>query len=149
MVCAKVQFTVLNRRHHCRNCGLVICGNCSKQKFLIPSISSKPVRVCDKCFADLCQRRVSSPGNIAAAGGPEQSDEHEIRNGGNGAADVASAPSVPDCEVGHENGATGESSDSDEDLTDALEHAAANLSVEDEKPIFYSEVEQVVPPAPQ
>lgn len=59
MHCKKTQFTTFNRRHHCRNCGRVICGNCSKNKSLIPFQSSKPVRVCDTCFADLCHRRVS------------------------------------------------------------------------------------------
>jgi len=60
MHCSKTQFTLVNRRHHCRHCGLVICGNCSKNKFLIQSQSCKPVRVCDTCFNDLCQRRVSN-----------------------------------------------------------------------------------------
>lgn len=58
---------------------------------------------------------------------------------------MAAAASVTDSVSEHENGATGESSDSDEDLTDPLENVAANLSVDDEKPIFYAEVEQVIP----
>lgn len=45
MVCRKTQFNVINRRHHCRNCGKCICKNCSKNKFLLPSQSDKPVRV--------------------------------------------------------------------------------------------------------
>lgn len=69
MHCRKTQFTVLNRRHHCRNCGSVICGNCSKNKFIIP-ISTKPVRVCDTCFNDLCQRRVSTPGGTQTTVAP-------------------------------------------------------------------------------
>ncbi|XP_053569135.1 pleckstrin homology domain-containing family F member 2-like [Bombina bombina] len=50
MRCQKVKFTPVNRRHHCRKCGFVICGPCSEKKFLLPSQSSKPVRVCDFCY---------------------------------------------------------------------------------------------------
>ncbi|NP_001091185.1 pleckstrin homology and FYVE domain containing 2 L homeolog [Xenopus laevis] len=50
MRCKKVKFTPVNRRHHCRKCGYVICGPCSEKKYLLPSQSSKPVRVCDFCY---------------------------------------------------------------------------------------------------
>ncbi|KYR02877.1 pleckstrin (PH) domain-containing protein [Tieghemostelium lacteum] len=44
-------FTIINRRHHCRNCGKVVCGSCSSGKKLIPNIKkNKPVRVCLFCF---------------------------------------------------------------------------------------------------
>lgn len=59
MHCRKTQFTMINRRHHCRNCGNVICGNCSRNKFLIPSQSKTPVRVCDTCFEDLGSARTN------------------------------------------------------------------------------------------
>lgn len=59
MHCKKTQFTMINRRHHCRNCGNVICGNCSRNKFLIPSQSKTPVRVCDTCFSDLGSARTN------------------------------------------------------------------------------------------
>jgi len=36
-------------KHHCRLCGLVVCGDCSKnKKVVVPGQS--PVRLCDKCF---------------------------------------------------------------------------------------------------
>ncbi|EGG23445.1 pleckstrin domain-containing protein [Cavenderia fasciculata] len=45
------QFTIINRRHHCRNCGKVVCGSCSPGKKLIQHVKkSKPVRVCLFCF---------------------------------------------------------------------------------------------------
>ncbi|BFU18531.1 Rho guanine nucleotide exchange factor, putative [Entamoeba histolytica HM-1:IMSS-B] len=43
------KFTLLNRRHHCRKCGRVLCAECTKRRVVIPHISSKPVRVCENC----------------------------------------------------------------------------------------------------
>ncbi|KAL4617147.1 pleckstrin homology domain-containing family F member 2 [Arapaima gigas] len=53
MRCQKVKFTPVSRRHHCRKCGFVVCGPCSEKKFLLPSQSSKPVRVCEFCYEQL------------------------------------------------------------------------------------------------
>ncbi|XP_043921550.1 pleckstrin homology domain-containing family F member 2 [Protopterus annectens] len=50
MRCQKAKFTAVNRRHHCRKCGFVVCGPCSEKKYILPSQSSKPVRVCDFCY---------------------------------------------------------------------------------------------------
>jgi hypothetical protein len=52
-------FGLLTRRHHCRNCGHVICGNCSTHRAVIrqlkdelTSFFSRPEsRVCDLCAA--------------------------------------------------------------------------------------------------
>eukprot|EP01102_Stenamoeba_stenopodia_P020525 TRINITY_DN8035_c0_g1_i2.p1 TRINITY_DN8035_c0_g1~~TRINITY_DN8035_c0_g1_i2.p1 ORF type:complete len:835 (-),score=213.56 TRINITY_DN8035_c0_g1_i2:232-2736(-) len=44
------QFTMLKRRHHCRKCGLVVCGNCSENKRKLQQ-NTKAVRVCDTCAA--------------------------------------------------------------------------------------------------
>lgn len=43
------RFTVVRRRHHCRDCGDVVCGQCSSQKFVLPTSNGKAVRVCDRC----------------------------------------------------------------------------------------------------
>ncbi|XP_056261962.1 pleckstrin homology domain-containing family F member 2 [Pseudoliparis swirei] len=61
MRCQKVRFTPVSRRHHCRKCGFVVCGPCSEKKHLLPSQSSKPVRVCESCFLQL---------TAAGGGGP-------------------------------------------------------------------------------
>ena len=45
-----VKFTVFNRRHHCRSCGRVLCGNCTKFNAIIKQISPKPQRVCKNCY---------------------------------------------------------------------------------------------------
>lgn len=43
------RFTVLNRRHHCRNCGKLICVDCSLTRLLLPHSQVKKERVCDQC----------------------------------------------------------------------------------------------------
>lgn len=50
MSCQSV-FTVVRRRHHCRNCGKVFCGKCSANAVPLPRYGHvKPVRVCNRCF---------------------------------------------------------------------------------------------------
>lgn len=50
------KFTMSNRRHHCRGCGILVCLQCStKRLFMTPlsnrgSPNGKPDRVCDGCF---------------------------------------------------------------------------------------------------
>lgn len=61
MHCKKTTFTVINRRHHCRKCGIIVCGTCSKNNHLLPNISSRPVRVCDNCFEEL---KIKNSGSI-------------------------------------------------------------------------------------
>ncbi|EUB57025.1 RUN and FYVE domain-containing protein 2 [Echinococcus granulosus] len=48
-------FSFSRRKHHCRNCGLIFCQECSAFKMSLPS-SSKPVRVCETCHNQLMQR---------------------------------------------------------------------------------------------
>uniref|UniRef100_A0A1B6D072 Lateral signaling target protein 2 homolog n=1 Tax=Clastoptera arizonana TaxID=38151 RepID=A0A1B6D072_9HEMI len=44
-------FTVIRRRHHCRNCGKVFCSRCSSNSVPLPRYGHmKPVRVCNHCF---------------------------------------------------------------------------------------------------
>ncbi|KDR21180.1 Lateral signaling target protein 2-like protein [Zootermopsis nevadensis] len=50
MSCEAV-FTVVRRRHHCRNCGKVFCARCSSNSVPLPRYGhEKPVRVCNRCF---------------------------------------------------------------------------------------------------
>lgn len=53
MVCNTTKFNLLNRRHHCRRCGRVVCANCSQRTSLIDKI---PRRTCDDCFKQLERR---------------------------------------------------------------------------------------------
>ncbi|KAK9704184.1 VHS domain [Popillia japonica] len=47
----RVQFTVVQRKHHCRACGQVFCGQCSQKNTTLPKFGiEKEVRVCDSCY---------------------------------------------------------------------------------------------------
>ena len=43
-------FTLLRRKHHCRKCGGVFCGKCSRNRMALPDLGyDAAVRVCDGC----------------------------------------------------------------------------------------------------
>lgn len=51
------QFTIFNRRHHCRLCGRVFCGLCTENSIPAPSVDPstardewEKIRVCNYCF---------------------------------------------------------------------------------------------------
>jgi len=44
------KFTIILRKHHCRKCGNIVCNGCSKHHMHVPNVSTKEVRVCEKCF---------------------------------------------------------------------------------------------------
>ena len=47
MLCEGV-FDMLNRRHHCRMCGILVCGSCTSKKMTLSG--AKEERICDCCF---------------------------------------------------------------------------------------------------
>nr|XP_039261154.1 pleckstrin homology domain-containing family F member 2-like [Styela clava] len=55
MRCKKTKFSAINRRHHCRKCGFVVCNACSSHRAIIPYQSTKPIRVCGVCFQEISQ----------------------------------------------------------------------------------------------
>lgn len=47
----RVQFGMVQRKHHCRACGDVVCAKCSSKNSIIPKFGiEREVRVCDSCF---------------------------------------------------------------------------------------------------
>ncbi|XP_029996344.1 pleckstrin homology domain-containing family F member 2-like [Sphaeramia orbicularis] len=51
MRCTKT-FTVTKRRHHCRQCGFIVCNACSKDRTQISHINTKKkLRVCSYCYS--------------------------------------------------------------------------------------------------
>ena len=57
MRCTQTRFSALTRRHHCRKCGFVVCAECSRERFLLPRLSPKPLRVCSLCFRELAAQQ--------------------------------------------------------------------------------------------
>ncbi|XP_059489496.1 FYVE, RhoGEF and PH domain-containing protein 6-like [Neocloeon triangulifer] len=58
--CAVREFSLTHRRHHCRACGYVVCGDCSTNKALLRYIQYQAARVCDKCY-DILQKEFDDP----------------------------------------------------------------------------------------
>ncbi|NXD29073.1 ZFY16 protein, partial [Spelaeornis formosus] len=48
----QAKFTFTRRRHHCRACGKVFCGNCCKRKCKLQYME-KEARVCTGCYDDI------------------------------------------------------------------------------------------------
>ncbi|KAL7710172.1 hypothetical protein N2W54_008073 [Lotmaria passim] len=62
-------FTTTLRRHHCRNCGYVFCGDCSRHRAAIPMRGiTDPERVCDAC--NLALRNSHLAGSTLTRSGP-------------------------------------------------------------------------------
>uniref|UniRef100_A0A5S6R336 FYVE-type domain-containing protein n=1 Tax=Trichuris muris TaxID=70415 RepID=A0A5S6R336_TRIMR len=104
MHCKKTQFTVFQRRHHCRKCGSVVCGPCSNKRFLLPHQSNKPLRVCLTCFQTLVDEPIPVCATAADANSannnkyfnhenPETSGEEDSSDDDDDKANVHPSPS--------------------------------------------------------
>ena len=65
------QFTLFNRRHHCRLCGRVFCGKCTENSVPVPSSDPKTpleeqerIRVCNYCYKQWEQGMVTLDNGI-------------------------------------------------------------------------------------
>ncbi|WOL18593.1 hypothetical protein Cni_G27390 [Canna indica] len=68
-------FGAFNRRHHCRNCGDIFCDKCTKGRIaLTADENAQPVRVCDRCMAEVTQRLENAK---EAANKPASLQSHE------------------------------------------------------------------------
>jgi len=71
----KVEFGMVTRKHHCRNCGGIFCGNCTTKQAIIPKFGiEKKVRVCDKCYVLLTSKSKSSKINGETSSSTGDSD---------------------------------------------------------------------------
>eukprot|EP00053_Salpingoeca_punica_P023913 m.11741 g.11741 ORF g.11741 m.11741 type:complete len:559 (-) comp5917_c0_seq1:132-1808(-) len=92
-----VEFSLLVRRHHCRNCGKVVCRNCSSQKYSDDVVELE--KVCPACYASL----TSVPKHVLAGGQPSgdsisvngRLSFHESNSGLIGASGIFSTASSP------------------------------------------------------
>ncbi|KAK7283425.1 hypothetical protein RIF29_12933 [Crotalaria pallida] len=54
-------FGAFIRKHHCRNCGDIFCDKCTHGRIaLTADENAQPVRVCDRCMAEVTQRLSSA-----------------------------------------------------------------------------------------
>merc|ERR1712137_11471 len=65
MLC-DAKFTTINRRHHCRKCGKLVCGSCSSKKYKLENMG-KVCRVCDMCY-DILDGGAPDPKRESGAG---------------------------------------------------------------------------------
>ncbi|XP_043925247.1 lateral signaling target protein 2 homolog isoform X2 [Protopterus annectens] len=58
----KAAFTLLRRRHHCRNCGKIFCSQCSRHMTHLPQYGlMKLVRVCTHCYTFMSYLTLKMP----------------------------------------------------------------------------------------
>ncbi|WKY05539.1 hypothetical protein Q1695_006055 [Nippostrongylus brasiliensis] len=51
------EFTLFNRKHHCRACGQIFCDRCSTKEVPLPQFGiEKEVRVCDACYEKITSK---------------------------------------------------------------------------------------------
>ncbi|XP_018022883.1 pleckstrin homology domain-containing family F member 2 isoform X2 [Hyalella azteca] len=96
--CQRVQFNVIQRRHHCRKCGRVVCGACSSKKILLPHQSSKPLRCCLACYDEVSAASKAGLGDNRPAGDArdmavnDNSSDDDSDDEGNPGDDAAQPP---------------------------------------------------------
>ncbi|XP_033847540.1 pleckstrin homology domain-containing family F member 2-like [Periophthalmus magnuspinnatus] len=74
MRCSR-NFSVTHRRHHCRKCGFLVCGSCSRKRAVIGNIHpTKRQRVCVQCHSGLSQEE-DRRGRGDSIGLPSDEDE--------------------------------------------------------------------------
>lgn len=67
----RVQFGMVQRKHHCRACGDVVCAKCSSKNSIIPKFGiEREVRVCDSCHEKI--NKGGSPGKSDEDGLPAE-----------------------------------------------------------------------------
>lgn len=105
-------FGFFTRRHHCRQCGALVCGGCSGERKTLPQFAiTKRVRVCDGCAFDTHPGAGSGGGSGADGGAEEGEDAVPVA-----VAEVVVAEAVVAEAVVAEGGDAGSSSDGSGDL---------------------------------
>lgn len=83
----RVQFSLVQRKHHCRNCGQIFCQKCSSQTAPIPRFGiEKEVRVCEACYEKLLAAAAKNQAAKASqkGGGSEQSSPSQTSSAPSG-----------------------------------------------------------------
>ncbi|XP_048886300.1 pleckstrin homology domain-containing family F member 1 [Brienomyrus brachyistius] len=72
------KFTMRHRRHHCRQCGFVVCSSCSRSRYVLQHISQKPVRVCYLCHQMLQMQDNAQSRDRGGSDGKDWSDDDDL-----------------------------------------------------------------------
>ncbi|GFY45735.1 hepatocyte growth factor-regulated tyrosine kinase substrate [Trichonephila inaurata madagascariensis] len=76
----RTQFTVVQRKHHCRNCGQIFCHKCSSRSCPIPRFGiEKDVRVCEGCWEKINKPQSTVPKSVSP--NPDQSPTSSVQEG--------------------------------------------------------------------
>ncbi|KAL7637295.1 UNVERIFIED_CONTAM: hypothetical protein RMT77_012020 [Armadillidium vulgare] len=54
-VCKIAVFSIFFRKHHCRRCGRVVCGDCSVFRHIVEGYGDEEVRVCEFCYRNMTE----------------------------------------------------------------------------------------------
>lgn len=71
-------FTLVKRKHHCRNCGKTACDACSVKEAAIPAYGfATPVRVCSPCYETLT-RPAEKPSTNSTSNAPPPPEPKKV-----------------------------------------------------------------------
>ncbi|KAJ4966198.1 hypothetical protein NE237_018047 [Protea cynaroides] len=69
-------FGAFLRKHHCRNCGDIFCDKCTAGRIaLTADENAQPVRVCDRCMAEVTERLSSAKESASKPAGLQSHDD--------------------------------------------------------------------------
>ncbi|OVA06671.1 FYVE zinc finger [Macleaya cordata] len=69
-------FGAFVRKHHCRNCGDIFCDKCTNGRIaLTAEENAQPVRVCDRCMAEVTQRLSNAKESVSKPSGLQSHED--------------------------------------------------------------------------